>query len=383
MTIATAVIPVSPKHRQTGIYQQALQSVKNQTIPTDCIIEYDDNGTGAGATRNRATAKVSTPFVIWIDADDILRPSFVEDCLRVYQQGSYVYTDWIINGMVMNTPNCLHMFEEGQEHVITTLLPVTAWQSAGGFDETLNTLEDEDFYRKLHAYGWCGVRCPEPLIEYRRHLGQSLVNKDVVDLGIQQQRVAEKHALFTNRYRRFQQIMSCGCEDISKTTQNAVGERQPNDVLAERLGSPMRIEGAVTKRLYPRAGLNQPIWADEDDARARPDLFRIIASNPDKVSPDVETVKRLTVEAIEREFVVEGEQRFVEAQMQREKIVQAAREKVKGQEVALRQSIEDVKRVSDMTRTELLALAQERGIEVIGTGTNGYIKKADVLDALA
>ena len=353
MNLATAVIPVSPKHKASGVYKDAIESVKAQTFQTDHIVVFDDDGRGAAFARNKGTAQVKTPFVIWIDADDLLRPTFVEDCIKYYRPGAYVYCDWIINGMVMNTPNRLDMWNVGQEHVVTVLLPTVAWKSVGGMDETQTYLEDEDFYRKLHAYGWCGVRCPEPLIEYRRHLGQSLVNKDVVDSELQQRRVAEKHALFTNRYRRFEQIMGCGCDDISKTTQGAIGDRQPNDVLAERLGSPMQVEGAVTKRLYPRAGLNQPIWVDEDDARARPDLFRIIADNPDKIAPDVETVKRLTQEAIERE-AIERESDYT-----------------------------PIEELAEMTRADLLKLANDRGIEVVGTGAKGYIKRDDVLDALA
>lgn len=297
------VIPVSPKHRDTGIYQESVQSVKAQTIPAAHILVFDDNGDGAARTRNRGTAQVKTPFVVWLDADDVLKPRFVEETIKVYDAGKFVYTDWIVNGLVINTPNCLHPFDNGQEHVITTLMSVAAWREVGGFDETLSTLEDEDFYRRLASYGWCGVRCPEPLIEYRRHLGESLVNLDTVDSELQKQRVAEKVALFNERYGRHRHMSNdCGCNTPKPgTPSNILGERQPNDVLVETLYTPQKVQGSMTGRLYPRAGLGKRVWVHEDDARSRPDLFRIIGGNPEKIAPDVATVKRLAKEAIERE----------------------------------------------------------------------------------
>jgi hypothetical protein len=303
MTLATVVIPVSPKHKREGLYHEAIQSVQNQTIPTDYILVFDDEGRGAAWARNIGTAQVKTPFVVWLDADDRLKSGFVEQCLSVYHAGTFVYTDWIVNGLVINTPNCLRPFEQGQQHVVTTLTSVVAWREAGGFDESLDTLEDEAFFRHIATLGWCGVRCPEPLVEYRRHLGASLVNLDTVDSETQRQRVAEKVALFNKRYGRYAYMaQDCGCNTPKAGEPSGIlGARQPNDVLVETLYTPQKVQGSMTGRLYPRAGLGKRVWVHEDDARSRPDLFRIIGSNPEKIAPDVATVKRLAQEAIERE----------------------------------------------------------------------------------
>lgn len=301
MTIATVVIPISLKHKDSGIYKDAIQSVCNQTIPTDYITIFDEDGRGAAWARNQGTAQVQTPFVVFLDADDVLKPGFVEETLKVYRQGAFVYTDWVIHSIVIHTPECLRPFEAGQQHIITTLLPVAAFRAAGGFDESLDTLEDEDFYRRLHAYGWCGVRCSEPLVVYRRHHGASLVNKEHVPLDVMRERVAAKQALFRKRYWRFEHMaQDCGCISRSDKTQ-VVGEQQPNDVLVETLYTPQKVQGAITGRLYPRAGLGKPLWVHIDDAKSRPDLFRILAENPDKIAPDAMTVKRLAEEAIARE----------------------------------------------------------------------------------
>jgi glycosyltransferase involved in cell wall biosynthesis len=68
--------------------------VQAQTV--DCAIEtlVDYGGRGAGWARNRLLERVSTPFVVFLDADDYIEPNFVERCLAVWQPGRYVYTDW-------------------------------------------------------------------------------------------------------------------------------------------------------------------------------------------------------------------------------------------------------------------------------------------------
>jgi hypothetical protein len=348
LKLATVVIPVSPKHRASGVYKDAIQSVQDQTVPTDHITVFDVNGNGAAWSRNKGTEQVKTPFVIWLDADDRLRPSFVAQCLSVYETGHFVYTDWVVNGMVINTPACLQPFENGQEHVITTLLPTQAWYAVGGFDESLDTLEDEDFYRRLASYGWCGIRVAEPLIEYRRHLGESLVNLDTVDKATQAQRVSEKVALFEQRYRSHRHMADdCGCFTPKPgAPSQAIGQKQANDILAETLYTPQKVEGAITGRLYPRAGLGKRLWVHVDDAKSRPDLFRVIAENPVKIAPDVATVKRLTQQAIETE---------------------------------MQNTSPDFE---TMRRNDLLEYAKTRQLNIQGTGVRGRVTKDDLLAAL-
>jgi hypothetical protein len=74
------------------------------------------------------------------------------------------------------------------------------------------------------------------------------------------------------------------------------GNRQSGDVLVEATYSPMSKIGPVTGRKYPRTGLNRPLWVAREDADARPDWWRVVAPNPEDVSPDVDTVLRLVEE---------------------------------------------------------------------------------------
>lgn len=293
--LATIVIPVSPRHWEAGIYKDAVASGEAQTVQCAVCVQLDQTGKGAAWARNQATQRVTTPFVVFLDADDLLDPAFVETAARYYQPGAYVYTDWRVHDTVISTPDKLDMLRVGQQHITPTLLPTAAWREVGGFDETLDTLEDEDFYRRLHATCWQGIRCPVPLVTYRRDKGHSLVNKDTQDLDIVQQRVAAKHALFSQRYERYLNV--CGCTETPQDKPTA-GEQQPNDVLALAQYSPMNKIGPVTGRKYPRAGLNAPLWVDMDDAQARPEWWQVISRQPGQIAPDVQTVQALARQAV-------------------------------------------------------------------------------------
>lgn len=295
MTLVTIVIPVGPAHGLTGIYQEAAASAQAQTLPVEVIVQHDAEGRGASWCRNTAMRQVKTDFVVWLDADDLLHPQFVEQTLARYRPGHYVYTDFTVNGQRRFTPDHLNIWEVGQEHITTTLLPTAAWKLSGGFDETLDTLEDEDFYRKLHAYGWCGVRCPEALVDYRRTQGNSRVNADRHDLDWVKARVAEKAALFTGRYASY--MASCnkcgGGSAAQPTEQIPAGVRGPNDVLAKALYSPMSKMGPISGRKYARIGLGDKLWVDADDVAARPEWWQKVADNPVKHSPDVKRIQQL------------------------------------------------------------------------------------------
>lgn len=59
--------------------QRAIDSLRAQTLqPALVQIETDDQRTGAAATKNRALARVETPWVSWLDDDDWAHPNHLE-----------------------------------------------------------------------------------------------------------------------------------------------------------------------------------------------------------------------------------------------------------------------------------------------------------------
>jgi glycosyltransferase involved in cell wall biosynthesis len=204
--VVSVIIPVGPGHAEPLI--DALDSVQAQTFPEwECIVVndtgapldltpwpwarawdvnriVDDRGIarmGAGAARNWGLRHASAPFVVFLDADDLLHPRFLEETLKTYD-GHYVYTDWatLQDPAHVDSEADIHTVEtynqrrmlQGLLHAVTTLLP-TAWaHEVGGFDEQLKVFEDWDFYCKLAVSGYCGARLDKPLLIYRYQHGQ-------------------------------------------------------------------------------------------------------------------------------------------------------------------------------------------------------------------
>lgn len=73
----TVVIPTIPP--RSDLLAQAVDSVRMQTqLPTAVIIEQDLHHEGAGVTRTRALQRVTTPWVAFLDDDDLFMPQHLE-----------------------------------------------------------------------------------------------------------------------------------------------------------------------------------------------------------------------------------------------------------------------------------------------------------------
>jgi cellulose synthase/poly-beta-1,6-N-acetylglucosamine synthase-like glycosyltransferase len=136
-------------------------------------------GRGRGCQKygiNRAKA----PFLFFLDADDWLLPTALEKMVRAYTKSktaTYVFTDWYKadEGKPLEAMNCSDYNQEAVrekiQHAVSVLVETEAVRKVGGFDESLPTWEDWDFFIRLAASGYCGVRVPEPLLVYRTATG--------------------------------------------------------------------------------------------------------------------------------------------------------------------------------------------------------------------
>lgn len=74
ITVCIATIPPREK-----MLRRALASVATQTLqPAAIVVEYDHEHTGAAATKNRAAAKATTPWLAFLDDDDQFLPHHLE-----------------------------------------------------------------------------------------------------------------------------------------------------------------------------------------------------------------------------------------------------------------------------------------------------------------
>jgi glycosyl transferase family 2 len=85
ITVCIATIPPREK-----MLRRAMASVAVQTLqPAAIVVEYDHEHTGAAATKNRALARVDTPWVAFLDDDDTFWPAHLEMLRIMAEDGSW------------------------------------------------------------------------------------------------------------------------------------------------------------------------------------------------------------------------------------------------------------------------------------------------------
>jgi hypothetical protein len=253
-------------------------------------VYYDDDGVGAGYARNQLLAKVKTPFVVFLDADDTLEPCFLEYTLSAYRPGHYVYTDWYEDGIPQDAPSCDSEWIGGKSrmHLVTCLLPAQVIQAAGGFDPQLPGIEDTELFLRIRTHGFCGVHLDRPLVHYSGFGARSKTFRQRED------RDSIRRAVWS-RYE--EKLVSCGCHTVMNQN-GTVGDRQDGDVVAEVLYTPM--SQVVNGRFYKRPlHTGAHMWVSRTDALARPDLWRIV-DDPEAQTPAVDDVIRLALEGLQR-----------------------------------------------------------------------------------
>ncbi len=260
----TFVIPAAPYH--DAVLQEALASVHAQTLVCKVVVVKDHHRQGAGWARNEGLKQVDTPFVSFLDADDLLEPTFAEDCLRAYDGRRYVYTDWYTDRRV--NASCSAWSGDGTSHIVTTLLPTAFVRFVGGFDEQLPGGEDTDLYWKLTRSGLCGKRLSKPLVHYRKG-GQR------AETFVRSPQYLDTMRRVMTRYEGLPMTCTQGCGgEVTEIDVPPTGEQQPGDVLARALWAGNRTErGRSTGRTYPRTGNNKRLWMDGRDIDAAPHLF--------------------------------------------------------------------------------------------------------------
>lgn len=287
------IIPVGKGHEEA--VKDALHSVEGQThrlweciVVNDSAVALDLSGfpwakvistrgcIGTGAARNLGASKANSAALVFLDADDILKPRFLEDTLKAYKaNGRYIYTDWLTDdrkGKVEFHSTLNYTFAALRErpslHLVTALIPRKWFDAVGGFDESMDSFEDVDLFMKLYTHGYCGMRFPKPLVVYNVNAGYRRKSGDL-------QKETFK-SLMTKRYGSYMETdKMCDCVDPPKgkqavppTPENAAeyhaayGEMIKVELISQFSGeSPTTFRGPATRVNY--------------GYRARGDIFHI------------------------------------------------------------------------------------------------------------
>ena len=255
------IIPIAPYHQDVSA--TAIAAMEAQTVPVVPFVLYDDSGHGPAYVRNYGLERVETPFIIFLDADDAIEPTFCADCLNVWRPDRYVFSDWYEGATSKVAPDC--PWSNKSWHPITTLIPTDWARRVGGFDESLPAAEDTDFYMKLATGGCCGIHLHKPLFHYgadgqrSRQFVKSLDYTRVMDL-------------FTERYGS----KHMGCCGDNMPVDLPIADGLPGDIIVQAAWQGNQHKrGMITGRLYERTSYPKQLRVDPRDAHAQPHLFRI------------------------------------------------------------------------------------------------------------
>lgn len=181
---------------------------------------YSIEESGAGAARNFGVAMSDADFILFLDADDTLYPEAIEKMVaRWNETGMGVYSDYVGKSFVEDlnslapdlrervvsyneeTKKCIALHHAGQFRVdwamnmkdapasdiylwnnVTTLIPKAWHEEIGGFDETMPSWEDIDYWWRMAWKGHEFTRIEEPLMVYRFYTGSRR------DIGVEMSR---------------------------------------------------------------------------------------------------------------------------------------------------------------------------------------------------
>lgn len=188
---------VIPCYNTPSFLGQAIDSVRAQTYPDIEIIVVDDGSNdpetiasldrlgsdvllirqenrGLPAARNVGFVAAKGDFILPLDADDWLEPTFVEKLVGLLVQRPELAFTFSYIRMRGEGYGVLHKNYNFFEQLFFNQLPYclmlrkAAWQEAGGYDESMRKgYEDWEFNIRLGCLGFFGAVVPEPLFNYR------------------------------------------------------------------------------------------------------------------------------------------------------------------------------------------------------------------------
>jgi len=281
---------VIPAHNAASFLPETLASVSAQTFGDWEIVVVDDGSRdatwsilesagprvralrnqtalGPAAARNVALAQAHGELVAFLDADDLLLPSYLERQIarldEAVAQGRRVglvacdalllddgrYADYTYLDMTpdRHLPITLDRVLRRNPIFISALVPRAVGQQVGWFDEALFGTEDFGLWLKILERGYEAIGNPEPLAVYRRSTGT--VSTDIARQGANNRRAYElalARGALTSRQRRIATRAIRYNRAMEAVAELRFGRRSPRSVLKLVARIPLLLHVAAT-----------------------------------------------------------------------------------------------------------------------------------------
>jgi glycosyltransferase involved in cell wall biosynthesis len=212
------ICAIVPLYNGKNYLAEALRSVLNQTRQPDEIFVVDDGSTddglgvaivedfcsldsrikllrkpngGQGSARNFGVRHSNSDFIALLDQDDIWYPHHLAELEKPYRKPSAYPLGWVYSnvdrinangGMVChNFLDTLGTHEHPKRRLMgclmedmmvlpgAALIERKAFDSVGGFDESLSGYEDDDLFLRMYCAGYRSVYINRALTKWRIH----------------------------------------------------------------------------------------------------------------------------------------------------------------------------------------------------------------------
>jgi glycosyltransferase involved in cell wall biosynthesis len=266
---------------------------------------------GAGHARNEGCKIARSPLLMFLDADDWLTPSAIEEMVIEHERtGDVIYTDYYGQAFIdkdsavsaygkrlvayndetgeamMHYSSARFDCKRAQSQptkelyiwcLITCLFPRRYHEAIGGFDEDMESWEDWDYWIRIAKAGYCFSRIEVPLVGYRFYTGSRR------DTGLQKYESLIEHMI--DKYKDIS-MAPCNCKK-NKTavrgfsqaqTMSSDSEVQMDDSMVlckynhPNLGQHM-VVGVATGKRYGYYGGGAELYVHKKDIAISGDLF--------------------------------------------------------------------------------------------------------------
>jgi hypothetical protein len=165
----TVITPSLPE--RADLLAECAASVKALGLPH--LVQVDWEREGPAALRNRMAGRARTPWLLFLDDDDLLLPNYVDVVSPFLADADVVYTAWELSGDVAPEPmgggfdaDALRRFNYIP---VTACVRSAAFAAVGGFPDV--ALEDHGLWLALLDAGFRFTCVPVKAWHYRRRAG--------------------------------------------------------------------------------------------------------------------------------------------------------------------------------------------------------------------
>jgi hypothetical protein len=275
------------------------------------------DGRGAGIARNMGADVARGDFLLFLDADDWLYPDALDKMMSAWDRDhNIIYSDYVGKAIIDKKyaselgDRLLHYNESGESvisyrsldfdcerakreptfpnypyvwNLITSLVPKSWHVEIGGFDESMESWEDWDYWLRMVRSGKCFTRIAEPLVVYRFYTGYRREHGAKIGESLVK--------YLTDKYE--ESNMGCNCKDKKTPAQQSISisasRTAATDMVDEefvliKYMSPNKgqhtVVGLVTGKKYGHRAGGDMFYVHISDVKRAPNMFAIVERKP-------------------------------------------------------------------------------------------------------